>query len=53
MLETYTILLLEQFYKLPFTHKSYVRNILFKNKIDTVLILFYRILISVADRKAF
>lgn len=39
-----TVLLLEQFYKLPFTHKSYMRNCLFNTTIDRILIYFSRVL---------
>lgn len=53
MWEAYAILLLEQFDKLPFTHKSCVINCLFNSKIDIILILFYNIFISVADRETF
>lgn len=39
-----TVLLLEQFYKLPLTHKSCIRNCLFNTTIDKILIYFSRLL---------
>jgi len=52
-LEMYAILLLGQFYKLRFSHKSYVRNCLFTNTKDIILRLFYKIFIVIADSEAF